>query len=92
MGVVTSILPTVRYHPFILHFGGLPLKTGDMLQLLTLDLWSRRPKLSTNQVVSLGFLWPWNGVRLKNSKKKNRVCAIWSFFLISYHIWVKEKV
>ena len=41
--------------------------------------WSGRPKLCTDQVESLGHLWPWNGDSLKNSKK-NRVLHDWSLF------------
>ena len=34
--------------------------------------------LPTNQVGSLGLLWPWNGDRLNNSQKKIAFCVIWS--------------
>ena len=50
-----------------------------------LDLWSRRPKLLTNQVRSLGLLRPWNGDCLKSGKKSHFVCEI-SHFLRSYNI------
>ena len=53
-------------------FGSSPFGTGGLLQLLTLDLWSRSPKLSKYQVGGLGLLWPWNGDSLKT--------AIWSLF------------
>ena len=51
-----------------------------------MDLWSRRPKLSTDQVGSLGLLSPCNDDRLKN-RKKNRVLRDMVPFLISYHIY-----
>ena len=37
--------------------------------ILTLDPWSRRPKLLTSQVGSLGLLRLWNGDSLKTAKK-----------------------
>ena len=52
------------------HFGGSPLRTGALLRLLTLDLWSRRPKLLTNQIWSLGLPLPWNGGKLKSDKNR----------------------
>ena len=42
-----------------------------------LGLWSRRPKLSINQVGSLGLLSSWNDDSLKN-RKKIAFCVIWS--------------
>ena len=52
-----------------------------------LDLWSRRPKLSTNQVGTLGLSWPWNGDSLKNSKKSHfvvEVCSCYTFQVIVF--------
>ena len=75
---------TFENRRFMPHFGGSPFSRGGLLSLVTLDLWSRRPKLSTNQVGSLGLLWPWNGDRLKT--EKNRFLRNMVPFLISYHI------
>jgi len=80
--------------PFYASFGSSMFRTGGLLQLLTLDLWSRKPKLSTNQVGRL--LWPCNGDRLKNSKKKKKkkkiaFCTIWSLFsypTTTVHTWL----
>ena len=55
-----------RFMPLV---GSSPLGTGGLLRILTLDLWSRRPKLLINQVWSPRLLLPWNGDKLKSDKK-----------------------
>jgi len=57
--------------------------------ILMLDLWSRRPKLSTNQVGSLELLWPWNGdsltawktesIRVDRVQKLPFYAPLWQF-------------
>ena len=87
LGGVSARVDHVQNHNFMPHFGGSLFSTGGLFWLLTLDLWSRRPKLSINQVGNLWLLWPWNDDSLKNSqKKKITFCVIWSI-LSSYHKW-----
>ena len=66
-------------------FGGSPLRTGGLLKVLTLDPWSRRSKLLTNQVWSPKFSLPWNGGKLK-SYKKSRFAQSAPFPQIQSHI------
>jgi len=71
------------YH-FMPQFSGSPFSIGGLLELLTLELGSRRPKLSTDQVGSLRLLWPRNSDSLK--KTKNPILCDKVPFLLSYHI------
>ena len=73
VGGARPALITFKNHHFMALFGGSPLRAGGLLRLLTLDLWSRRPKLLTNQVWSLGLSLPWNGGKLKSDKKSRFV-------------------
>ena len=57
MGGAQSCVDRIRKLPFYASLWQL-IAWDSFVYLLTLDLWSRRPKLSTNQVRSLGLLRP----------------------------------
>ena len=82
VGGASGRVDLVRKSPFYAS----PLGTGGLMQLLTLDLWSRRPKLLINQARSLGLLRPWNGDSLKNGKKKMHFAQSGPFSHILPHI------
>ena len=60
---------------FMPHFCGSPFSTGGLLQLLTLDVWSRRPKPKWKA-------WGSHGLGMVTAWKQQKIafCVIWSLF------------
>ena len=70
-------------------FGGSLLRTGGLLLLLSLDLWSKWLKLHLNQVESLGLLSPWNYDSLKSGKRTH---SVWNGPFLGGLMWCLVEI